>query len=124
MTVIGLAFVAFINLFVVPNIGVFIFYRRYKKEFKFSMEWCCWYAVFNVLNYLMSQIFVKIIDKLCHIVIQIEMSKYTVIALAMCVILPFLIEAVDKYFQVKVVVSLRESKEKKKIKRQEKKDER
>ena len=84
--------------------------KRHEIEWKMNMEVGYLYVVFLVLNFLLTHVFLEIVEMATTILIHLEMSKYTLVALVSCILLVFLIEGVEKYLQVKVSVSVRNTK--------------
>ncbi len=114
MTIITLGFISFMNLFLIPIIGLKIYCKRHEIEWNITMETGYLYVLFLVLNFLLTHVLVKIVEILVHTVIHLEMSKYTMLALGSSIVLAFLMEGIEKYVHVKVSVSVRESQRKKK----------
>ena len=112
MTIITLGFISFINLFFIPIIGLKIYCKRHEIEWEITTKVGYLYVVFAVLNFVFTHVFLEIVEVTTHMVIHLEMSKYTMIALPMCVLLAFLMEGVEKYLHVKVSVAIREPKRK------------
>ena len=111
MTIITLGFISFINLFLIPIIGLKIYCKRHEKEWRATWEIGYLYILFLVFNFLLTHVFLEIVEITTHAVIHLEMSKYTIVALVSCVLLAFLMEGIEKYFRVEVSVAIRKSKQ-------------
>jgi len=114
VTIITLGFISFINLFFIPIIGLKVYCKRHGIEWNITMETGYLYVLFTVLNFLLVHVFLEVVEGIMHMVIHLEMSKYTVVALVSSIVLAFFMEGIEKYVHVKVSVSVRESKRKEK----------
>lgn len=114
MTIITLGLISFVNLFFVPVIGLSIYCKRHEIEECAKNKRRQLYVLFAVMNFLLTQIFLDVVEKLLGLMIHLEMSKYTLAAVCLSVLLAFVFEGVEKYIQVNVSVSVQEPKKRKK----------
>lgn len=111
MTIITLGFISFINLFLIPIVGLRIYCKRHDIEWRTTSETGYLYILFTVLNFLLTHVFLEIVEITTHMVIHLEMSKYTIVALVSCALLAFIMEGIEKYLHVNVSVAIRKTKQ-------------
>ena len=111
MTIITLGFISLINLFFVPIIGLKIYCKRHEMKWTIAAETGYLYILFTVLNFLLTHVFLEIVEITLHMVIHLEMSKYTIVALVSCALLAFIMEGIEKYLHVNVSVAIRKTKQ-------------
>jgi len=120
----SLLFGGFINLFLVPIVGLKIYCNRHNIMFTLpSVRMAYLYVLITVLNYPFTRLLVIILQKQVPLVIYVEEAKYTVIALISCAVLPFVLEVIEKVLQVEISISLRSSMSMRKKKKTENKNE-
>lgn len=102
----SLTFVAFINLFMIPIIGLRIYCHRQEIKMGRNPDTLFYYALITILNIPLTHIIMKIVEILTAIVVYVETTKYTVIALLSCVLLAYIIEIVKKFIKINVSISL------------------
>lgn len=88
--------VTILNLFFVPFISMLIYYRRKKKEYKFSELFFMQYAIFCVVISTITKIFTVVFRKWLLIEIGVDSSYYTAIAIVVAYVLPYIIEVWQK----------------------------
>lgn len=110
MTIVTLGLISFLNLFIVPVVGLTIYCRRHSGEGVLSKMDMALYSVFVVLNFLSTNILLEVVEKLFFVQIHLEMSKYTMVALLSSILLAFMAEGIRKYLQVNVEISPKKSK--------------
>lgn len=111
---ITLSFLGFINLFMIPMTGLKTYCERHKIKLALTSEVTYLYTLITVLNLPSTRILVNITEALVSTTIHIETTKYTVIALISCIILPYIMEVIENFVQVKIDISLRNLKKTKK----------
>ena len=109
----SLFIISFINCFLVPLIGVRIYCRRHNIEWKASFELLYKYVLFCVLNLIVARGGATVIENIVEITIVVESIKYTVISFVSTVFLPYCLEVIEKFFQIKVTIYKVERDEKK-----------
>lgn len=106
----NLAFGCFINLFLIPIIGLKIYCNRHNITPTFTnIKILYLYTLITVLNYPFARLFIIILQKFFPLTIYVEESKYTVLALISCTLLVFFIEIIEKFLCIEVLISLRPS---------------
>lgn len=105
---ISAAFLSFINLFLLPIIGLRIYLRRNSGLRNSRLDILYGYALIAVLNILLTHILTFIIKAVTSYTVAVGMVKYTAAALLSCIALPFIIEAVRAFFKLEVSISLRQ----------------
>lgn len=104
---ITLSFFAFINLFLIPIIGLKTYGNRFNIHWSFNTNTLYHYVLITVLNIPLTRVLVNIVETITSSIIYVETTKYTVIALISCISLPFLMEAIKNFIQINVSISLR-----------------
>lgn len=105
---ISLSFISFINLFMIPLIGLRIYCNRHSIRWGFHSETVYFYVLMTILNIPVTYIVVNLIEEITSTVIYVETTKYMVIALLSCVSLPFLMDAIKNHISIDVKISLRQ----------------
>ncbi len=103
----GLSSMAFINLFLIPIIGLRIYCKRNNIIFDFSKKTLYYYIIITVLNVVLTHLLLLAAEAIISDTIYLESSKYTILALVSCVLLPLIIEILRTFFKAEVFVSLR-----------------
>lgn len=101
----SLAFISFINYFMIPVISLHIYCKRHSMEWKCSLELFYKYIVMCVLNLPLGRVCVSVVEKITSSAILAESTKYTIFALVVAIILPYAIEVVEKLVQVDVEIN-------------------
>lgn len=104
---ISLSFMSFINLFFIPVIGLRIYCKRNHISWELHLEMLYHYILITVLNIPLTHILVNIVESIISDTIYVETTKYTIIALISCVILPFALEVIRTFFKINVCISSR-----------------
>jgi len=104
---ISLSFFSFINLFLIPIIGLKTYYNRFNIKWSLNTNTLYHYVLITVLNIPLTRLFVNIVESITSGIIYVETTKYTVIALISCVSLPYLMDAIKSFIQINVSISLR-----------------
>ena len=63
------------------------------------------------MNLPLTSILINIVEAFLSTTIYVETSRYTVVSLISCVILPFIMEVFEKLLHIEINISLRHSKE-------------
>lgn len=100
-------FIGFINLFLVPFMGLKLFLNRHDIPVSFSIKCAFFYILILVLNLPLTSIFVNIVESLLSTTIYVETSRYTVVSLISCITLPFIMEIFEKLFHIEINIFLR-----------------
>jgi hypothetical protein len=103
----SLSFISFINLFMIPFIGLRIYCNKYNIKWSFNSETLYLYVFITILNIPLTRVLVNIVESITSSIIYVETTKYTVIALLSCISLTYVIEAIKKFIQIDVTISLR-----------------
>lgn len=104
---ITLSFLGFINLFMVPIIGLKLYCERHTMKLALTSKVTYLYVLITILNIPLTRVLVNITEALTSTTIYVETAKYTVITLISCVLLPYIMEIIETFIQVKVEISLR-----------------
>lgn len=118
-----LAFVSFINLFFVPVVALKIYCSRHEMRWIITPRLVYLYILMVVLNLPLTYVLVNAIEAITSLTIYVETVKYTVVALLSSVILPFIMEIVEKYVHVDVTISKQDPRKKEKRGRKSAKEE-
>lgn len=104
---ISLSFMSFINLFFVPVIGLRIYCKRNHISWGLHIEILYHYILITVLNIPFTHILVNLTEAIIVDTIYVETTKYTIISLISCVVLPFVLEIIRTFFKINVCISPR-----------------
>ena len=96
--------VAIINVFFCPILALWIHYRRTNKIIKLDGEFLCWYAIFTVFNMPITKAMVVAINHVFKILILIDSTYYTVLALCSAFLMPYLYEILKKNLSIKCTI--------------------
>lgn len=109
LTEINLVFGCFINLFLVPVVGLKIYCNRHDIPFALPSAKIPWlYILMTILNYPLSRVMVIVIQKLVPVAMYVEESKYTLVALCSCIVLSFVMEIFEKILHIDVFITMRD----------------
>ncbi len=95
----------FINYFCVPCISMIIYGKRNNVDMsKFSMESLMRYGIYIVVNSILTFFGFKVTEALAGIGALPSSNVYTIVAVLVAVIVPYIQEIIRKYFDVKVEI--------------------
>lgn len=120
MTNISLSLVAFVNIFMIPIIGLRLYTHRHGVKWENSSELRFMYCLLCVLNLLVGRVVCVLIEMFLLVVCTLESIKYTFIGMCTIILIVLNMEIVEEYIQLHISISLRktESKEKTKSKKE------
>lgn len=96
--------IAFINIFILPLISLYVYSKRGGKELFFTFENVCRYSVFLSIGSICNKAITTIIRTVFTAEINVYSSYFTVIGVFTFVLLPIIFEIVKKYFSIKIEV--------------------
>ena len=91
----------------IPIIGLRVHCNRTNTKWSFNSETVYLYALITILNIPLTRLLVNVIESIISSTIYVETTKYTVVAFLSSVLLPLVIEAVKKFIQIDITISLR-----------------
>lgn len=100
----SLVLITFINLFFVPLISLRIYCKRNSVKWIINFELAYQYALFCILNLFFSRIVCAFIEKNWGIVCLADSAKYTLVAFIISALLPVLIEIIERYVKIEVII--------------------
>ena len=92
--------VVFINLFFIPVLPIYIFYRKKRKQLVFSADLLFQYCLTTVCNIPMAKVFIFLIRKVSGIYISIDSGYYTLTALLSALLLPSIYLGYKKFEEI------------------------
>lgn len=101
-----LSFIGFINLFMIPFIGLKTYCKRHSVEWTFGPNVVYFYVLITTWNILLTRIFVNIIERFADTIIYVETTKYMLISLISSIILPYIMEVFENFIQIRTEISL------------------
>lgn len=96
----------------IPIISLKIYCERHSIKWAFTAQFTFLYVLMTVLNIPLTRILVNVVEAILSTTIYVETTKYTVIAIISCILLPYIMECVEKFIQVNVEISIRKIKRK------------
>ena len=96
--------IAFMNLFFIPMITMYIYYARKKEKLVFSFSFAVKYCIVAVLVFVFAKILSQLVNLFYPLALPPDQAPYTLFAIPAACILPFLIEFVCKYVHFKIKV--------------------
>ena len=94
--------VSFINLIIVPFVGVVILYRREHRELKATMAVFSDWVLFLVSTMILCHIALALLSKVFGIYIGIQSEQYTIGATVIACLLPYAIQIAREYIRLKI----------------------
>lgn len=107
LSAITLSFIGFINLFFIPFISLRIYCKRNSIKWELTADTIFFYVLMTVLNFPFARIFANLLENFLMVECHAESSKYTVVALVTAVLLPYIIEIIEKVVHIQVEIKLR-----------------
>lgn len=101
----SLAFISFINYFFIPVVSLHIYCKRREIAWKCSFELFYQYIVMCLLNLVIGRICASVVERFTSVSVLAESTKYTMLALVVAVVLPYVIEVLEKFVKVDVEVT-------------------
>ena len=89
---------SFLNLFLVPFISVSVFSRRHRETVTLSGRWVVRYAIFAVCNVPVTYFGIYAVRFFLHREIFKESARYTVIAIIVAWVLPYICDFFNMVF--------------------------
>lgn len=108
----SLAFISFINYFFIPVVSLRIYSKRHDIAWKCSFELFFQYVVMCLLNLPVGRVCAAVVEKLTSVRVLADSAKYTLLALAAAIVLPYVIEVLEKFVKVDVEVTKEKRREK------------
>lgn len=96
--------VTFINLFIVPLIGTYLFCRKEQYKLSFSFETLFLYAYFTSFNILGTHCFLILARKLLNRIIVTESALYTLFAIISSVIIYFISVIISECLNIELKI--------------------
>ena len=90
--------IGFVNLFLVPFLSLSIWSRRRGETVTLSGQWIVRYAVFTVCNLPVSHLTIRLVRRFLHRDIAGTSVRYTVIAMCVAFLLPYLCDILNTVF--------------------------
>lgn len=103
--------VVFINLFIVPLICVAISASRNGKKIKWSAEWFVRYGCYTSILVPLAKIAASLLEKAIGQPVELYSGYYTLGAVVLAALLPYVAEVLRKMFNVKCYIEKNEEKE-------------
>ena len=92
--------ICIVNLFFIPIIFVYTHWKLSKKQFVFSLElFFCYGSVVPIL-FCTTRILLSLVRSFILIEVHLNSSKYTLVAMFVAFLFPYLIEVLKKYISV------------------------
>lgn len=110
MTNISVSFIAFINIFIIPILGLRVYAWRHKMKWENSPEIRYIYALLCVSNLPFARGIASIVEKIFLVSCHAETTKYTIIGIVSMIVLVFIVEIIEKYVQLHISISVRKTK--------------
>jgi hypothetical protein len=88
----------FLNLFLVPLLSVSIWSRRHGETVTVSGQWIVRWAVFTVCSFPLTHGIIRLVRRLLHREIAGGSALYTVIAICVAILLPYLCDLFNTVF--------------------------
>ena len=111
MTNLSLTLISFINYFLVPIVGLEIYFKRQNKLGKASVDTFMTYVRLLCLNLIATRLCANMIEHFTNTILTAEMIKYTIVSLGVMVVLVFAIEILGKFVHIDVTVQRKEVKD-------------
>ena len=96
--------VTFLNLFFVPMISVFVFYRRNKKELFPDLDFFKQYVIYTIAVTIATFLTMKILTIITGFGATSESQVYTIVATIIAFLLPYIFEIYSKYIDIRFEV--------------------
>lgn len=103
--------IVLLNLFFIPMITVYIRYARTGQAMKFSLFFLVKYAVITVLVFVGTKVVGMMAGAILPLVLTPDRATYTVCAVVVAVVLPYIYEFFHKYLHFRVKVEKRRDEE-------------
>lgn len=103
--------IVLLNLFFIPMITVYIRYARTGQAMKFSLSFLVKYAVITVLVFVGTKVVGMMAGAILPLVLTPDRAAYTVCAIVVAVVLPYIYEFFHKYLHFRVKVEKRQDEE-------------
>lgn len=116
------SFISFINFFFIPLISLRIYNKRHSLKWELSFELFYNYSLSCIFNLISTRIIATWIESTTATICHGESTKYTMIAVLTAVILPFIVEVIEKIIKVDVIIEPRKFNHIKDVKDEEKED--
>ena len=100
----------FINLFFLPVITMYIYFKRNGRTLSFSCENLCIYIVLTAALSVLCKIVTVIINLVSGFVISPSSSYYTLVGIAVAAAFAVLIELLSKYISVRIEEKINDEK--------------
>lgn len=100
--------IIWLNLFLVPMISICFYYSRRKEKLNFSLLFVIRYAIMTVSVFLITRFIFKFLKLFFSFTLEMGGVLYTLGAVCVALVLPFVVEFIQKYISVKVKVATHE----------------
>ena len=111
LTETSLGLISAINYFFVPVISLRIYGMRHKIKWVFSAELFYLYALMCVINLPAGRVAVTLVERLFYTTqILADSTRYTIVAIAVAIVIPYAIEVVEKLIKIEVEIKLHDTK--------------
>ncbi len=96
--------IEFLNIFVIPLISISVLEKRGRVKASFDFRFVMQYALTTVLVFLATFFVFKITEVLAGISAEPSSQFYTVVAVILAWLMPYLYEIIRKYIEVRVEI--------------------
>lgn len=99
-----------VNVLIIPIVSVGMYYKNNNKERVFNLEVIYWWALFTILVFLFSKVLYECIYYIFNMNGSIYSFQYCFIAFVVSLVVPKVVEAVVKRFNIEIIVNKNEKK--------------
>ena len=92
--------ICIVNLFFIPMIFIQTYWKRNKRQLMLSFELVSCYISMVPILFLITKVFLALIRIIKPIEVHLTSSKYTLVAVLLAFLLPYVIEVFKKYVSV------------------------
>ena len=96
--------ITFFNLFFVPLVSIFVFYRRNNMILKPDFGFFRLYALFSIAVSIVTFLFMKLLTITTGLGATLESQVYTIVASGIAFLLPYIFEIYSKYIDIRFEV--------------------
>ena len=104
--------IVLMNLLFVPMITMYICYSRKKEKLVFSFAFAVKYCIVTVLIFLFAKLLSQLVNVFYPLALPLDRAPYTLFAVPVALVLPYLIEFIQKYVHFKIKVEGKHDEEK------------
>lgn len=93
-----------VNVFLCPMLAVMLYYKRADKGMKLDAYFLCRYSIFVACNMLITKAMVVGVHAIGKVLISLDSTYYTLLALISAGIMPYLYEIIKKNVKVRCII--------------------